>query len=111
MSLFILATGSLILDPKRHTSNGGNIFATATIRAATDEGPALISAIAFGDQVQALLSHRQGSAIAVSGRAKLTEWTGRDSKQNHGLSVVVEQIASASAARRADADRRRGERP
>ena len=110
MSLYILATGSLIADPQRRTGASGKDFATATLRVATDDDAILVSLIAFGEQAESLLAHRVGTTIAVSGRAKLTSWTGKDGAEHHGLSIVAEQIASASAARRADADRRRERR-
>jgi single-stranded DNA-binding protein len=106
MSLHVLATGALISNPQRRTSAGGNIFATGTIRAATEDGAMLISVIAFNDLADELLRHQQGEAIAVAGRAKFTSWTAKDGAEKHGLSVVAEQIASAANARRADADRR-----
>src|ERR1051325_8369349 len=107
MSLFALASGSLIADPNRRTSGKGSDFAIATLRTATEDGSILVSLIAFGVQAEELLGHKQGDALSISGRAKLTEWTGRDGEQHHGLSLVVEQIASAAGARRADAARRR----
>jgi single-stranded DNA-binding protein len=107
MSLYVLATGSLTADPVRRTGASGKDYATASLRVSTDDDPVLISVIAFGEQAEQLLAHRQGSALAVSGRAKLSSWTGRDGAEHHGLSVVAEQVASASAARRAEAERRR----
>jgi single-stranded DNA-binding protein len=109
MSLYTLATGTLIADPVRRSGANGD-FATATIRAATEDGTILVSAIAFSALAEQLLSHHQGDAVAVAGRAKLREWTGQDGAQHHGLSVTVEQLTSAAAARRADAERRRGTR-
>jgi hypothetical protein len=55
---------------------------------------------------EALLEHREGATIAVAGPAKLSEWTGRDGAAKHGLSLIVDQLASAASARRADASRR-----
>lgn len=109
MSLHILASGSLIADPACRTGAKGE-FATATIRTATDDGAILVSVIAFGDEAAQLLAHRQGSAVAIAGRATLRSWTGKDGETKCGLSLVAEQIASASASRRADAERRRGTR-
>ena len=112
MSLHVLATGSLTADPQRRTSKSGNDFATGNIRVATGEGETVfVSLFAFNAQADDLLKHRQGSAIAVPGRAALKSWAGKDGTAKTGLSVVVEQIASASNARRADADRRREARP
>jgi single-stranded DNA-binding protein len=107
MSLHLLATGPLTADPQRRTSQAGKTFSTANLRVSTEDGVTFVSIVAFGDTAEALLAHHQGGTIAVSGRAKLTTWTGRDGTEKNGLSVVVEQIASASAARRADANRRR----
>ena len=109
MSLYLLATGMLISDPARRTGAKGADFATATIRVATDDGAILISAIAFGELAAQLLAQHRGDALAVSGRARLSEWTGRAGETHHGISLVVEQLASASAARRAGAARRQPE--
>lgn len=106
MTLHILTTGALIADPLRRAGAKGD-FATAIVRVATDDDAILISCIAFGDQTERLLGHQQGQVISVSGRASLRSWTGRDGVEKHGLSVVIESIASASSARRADAERRR----
>src|SRR4051794_23086831 len=104
MSFHALVTGALIADPIRRSGANGKGFTTATLRVATDDDAILVSVIAFNDAAETLLEHRHSSTLAVSGRAKLTSWTGRDGAEHHGLSLVIEQIASASAARRADAD-------
>jgi single-stranded DNA-binding protein len=106
MSLFVLATGTLVSDPIRRSGAKGD-FATASLRVATDEGAILVSVIAFSDLASQLLTYQQGSAVAISGRARLSEWVGRDGTEHHGLSLVADQIAGAAAARRADAERRR----
>ncbi len=105
MTLHVLATGTLLADPVARQGAKGQ-FATATIRVATDDGAVLVSAVAFGRLADDLLDRRAGDAVAIAGRARLTEWTGRDGTEHHGVSVVVEQLASAAAVRRADADRR-----
>jgi single-stranded DNA-binding protein len=105
-----LVIGSLIADPVRRTGTSGKDFGTAQIRCATDDDAFLLSVIAFGDTAETLLEHRHGSTLAISGRAKLSSWTGKDGAQHSGMSVVAEQIASASAARRADAKRRQEKR-
>jgi len=106
MTLHVLAVGTLTADPMQRTSQSGNAFATGNIRVITEAEPVFVSLIGFGEQAQELPAHRQGSTIAISGRAKLSTWTGRDGAEKHGFSLVVEQVASASAARRADVDRR-----
>jgi single-strand DNA-binding protein len=111
MSLFILASGSLISAPQRRTSAAGKDFATATLRVSVDGGDVmLVSTVAFGAQAEELLRHQHGEALSISGRARPNEWLGRDGEPHYGLQLVAEQIASASAARRADADRRRSSR-
>ena len=107
MSFFALVAGNLVADPLRRTGQRGD-FATGSVRAHTEGGEyMLVSAIAFGDAAEQLLAHRQGDALALSGRASLRSWTGKDGAEKHGLSLVAEQIASAASARRADAERRR----
>lgn len=106
MSLHVLALGSLVADPVRRTGAKGN-FATATLRVATEDGAILVSAIAFAAAAESLLVLRQGGAVAVSGRARLSKWTSRDGQERHGLAIVAEQVASAGAARRADLEQRR----
>lgn len=111
MSIHLLATGSLVSDPQRRTGKTGADYATANLRCHTENGEyAFISAIAFGDAAAELLRHHQGSTLAISWRAKLQTWVGKDGETKAGLSIVAEQIASAASARRADAERRRGAR-
>jgi single-stranded DNA-binding protein len=107
MSLHILAVGRLLSDPAERTSKAGKTFATGLMRVSIGEGETVLcSIVAFNDQAEQLLAHHQDSTIAVAGPGKLSEWTGRDGAAKHGLSVIAEQIASAGAARRADAKRR-----
>lgn len=107
MSLFTLAAGSLIADPARRSGAKAD-FATGTMRCHTEGGDyTLVSVIAFGLLAERLLAHQQGSSVAVAGRATLRSWVGKDGETKTGLSIVVEQLASASSARRADAERRR----
>lgn len=95
MSLFALASGALIADPQRREGAKGP-FAIATLRVATGgEESALVSIIAFSAEAERLFEYVKGDALAISGRAKLTAWTGRDGAERHGLSIVAEQIASA----------------
>lgn len=103
--LFALATGTLVADPQRREGAKGP-FATASLRvvpstsAQEDGGEAvLVSVIAFGAEGERLLEHRKGAALAISGRARLTAWTGKDGTARHGLSLVAEQIAAAKPRR------------
>lgn len=103
----MLASGALISDPQRRDGAKG-AFTTATICTTGDE-PALVSVIAFGSVGERLLEYSKGDALAVSGRARLTSWTGRHGTEKHGVSVVVDQIAAVKLKpqRRAAAPARR----
>jgi len=45
--------------------------------------------------VEALLAHAKGDTIACAGKAKLSQWTGRDGNEAHGLSMIAERVLSA----------------
>jgi single-stranded DNA-binding protein len=101
MSLYALAAGALSADPRRREGAKGP-FATATLRVATDGDEAiLVPIIAFAEAAERLLEQVKGDSLAVSGRARLTHWIGRDDAERHGLSLVAEQIASAKPRRAA----------
>src|SRR5512144_1505533 len=91
--LTLLATGKLIKDPIKRTSANGKCYCTALLSVPTDDGQALISAIAFTDCAEKLLTHHQGDTISVLGKAKLSEWT-KDGQQKHGLDMVVDRLLS-----------------
>ena len=96
MSLAVLAQGVLVSAPSERTAANGKTFAVAQIRVATDEDPVLASLIVFNDEAKgALLALGKGDSLAVTGRAKLTSWTGRDGESKHGISIVVERAMSA----------------
>ena len=92
----ILVTGTLAADPQRRQAANGNPFATALLRVPTGEESALVSVIVFDPQAcEDLLRLKKGDSVSITGRAKLTAWTGRDGETRHGLSVVAEQVMSA----------------
>jgi single-stranded DNA-binding protein len=93
-SLFALASGALIADPAARDGAKGR-FATATIRAGSGDEAVLVSVIAFSGEAERLLEYGKGDALAVSGRASLRSWVGRDGAEKHGLSIVADQIAAA----------------
>jgi single-stranded DNA-binding protein len=94
MSLYALASGVLTADPQRRQGPKAT-FATGWLRAQDGEDSQFVSLIAFGGRADELLEHAAGDAIAVSGRAKLTAWTGRDGVARHGISITADQIAAA----------------
>ena len=117
MSLHVLVSGPLFADPQRRVGAKG-VFATGTVHVRGDE-PTLVNTIAFQQQAEQLLDLVKGDAIAVSGPARLTSWTGRDGAEKHGLSVIAQQIAALQrrpsaatpglrAKRRSDSVRQRG---
>jgi single-stranded DNA-binding protein len=110
MSFHVLVTGTLTADPTERTGQTGKMFATGNIRCVTEDGSVHFSIIGFGDVASELLKYRQGSTFAVSGRAKCTSWIGQDGSEKRGISITMAQIISASAAQRADADRRKSAR-
>jgi single-stranded DNA-binding protein len=99
MTIHALVAGSLAHDPQQRS---GSIaaFTTGTIRTTNHE---FMFIIAFGAEGGRLLEHSKGDAVAVSGRAKVTSWSGHDGLEKHGLDVVVDQLASGKprATRRA----------
>lgn len=100
MSLDILTTGKLTKPPMRRTGQGGKTYATATMRAATEDGDILVNLIAFGAIADSLLALGAGDSLAVTGRAKVSTWTGKDGTLKTGLSVTAEAIMSLYQARK-----------
>ena len=105
MSFFALVSGTLAADPQARDGQKGQ-FATATIRA--DE--LFASAIAFSEAGEQLLTFSKGDAVAVGGKAKLTQWTGKDGLERHGISITVTQLAAAKPPSRARPATRRTSR-
>lgn len=96
--LNVLCTGTLTGDPvKRQGTKSGRDFATGSLRTPTEGGEAVLcSLIAFDqDAVDGLMAHARGDSIAITGRAKMNSWAGRDGTEQHGLAVVVERVMSA----------------
>jgi single-stranded DNA-binding protein len=100
MSLFILATGTLIADPQRRTSQSGKTFVTGTF-AHADRGR---RRVALGHCLRsgrlcwaAQPEKRRLDSCSITGRAKLTAWTGKDGEHRHGLSVVAERVMTVYA--------------
>lgn len=93
--LSVLLQGQLLNDPQARTSANGRTYATATVRTPTDEDALLCSVICFDDNaVESLLQLGKGDAVAVSGTAKLTKWTGKDGAEHTGLSITGHKVMS-----------------
>jgi single-stranded DNA-binding protein len=91
MSFFVLITGVLSADPQQRTGSTGKPFSTAVIRVGDGDDGFTASCIAFGDAASRLLEFSKGEPIAVSGRAKLSAWVGRDGVEHHGIALTVAQ--------------------
>ena len=107
--IYVMAVGPLVADPQARQGTKGP-FATVAIRTSGDDA-IIVSAIAFNEYAERLLEFVKGDAIAISGRAKLSSWTGRDGTEKHGISVIVEQVASAKPKPRAAKPRRKAAGP
>ena len=92
--LNILASGTLVSDPKSRQSATGKAYTTASMRVPTEDGEAMLaSLIAFNaDAVASILALSKGDCLSVAGRAKLSEWAGQDGVEKRGLSVVADQV-------------------
>jgi len=91
--LNILATGTLVSDPRQRITAAGKAFATCQMRVPAEDSEAtLVSAIAFNvDAVAAILALTKGDSCAIAGRAKLTSWE-KGGEKRLGLSVVADQV-------------------
>ena len=99
MTLYAMDVGTLITDPRSRAGATGP-FTTAPVRVIDGDEATMVSMISFGGNAERLLDFSKGDAITVSGRTRLTNWTGRDGAEKHGISVVVDQIATAKPQRR-----------
>ncbi len=103
MSIVALVTGRLIADPETRTSEGtrGKPYTLAKVAAATDEGSALVSVVAFGSVAEQLAALSKGDTVALSGRAKPTAWQGREGEgPRAGVSMVADHLLTAYHLRR-----------
>jgi single-stranded DNA-binding protein len=98
MSFFALVSGTLAADPQARISSNGKPFAIGSIRAGDGDDALFISWIAFGEHVKRLVDFGKGDALAIGGKAKLTQWVGKDGVKRHGVSLVVETVAAAKPA-------------
>ena len=88
-----LLSGVLHCDPQTRVSRGGQPFTTAKLRADTGDGNTVwCSVIGFGDVGERLAALKAGTAISVSGRAKLSSWLGKSGEPAAGLDLVVDEL-------------------
>jgi N6-adenosine-specific RNA methylase IME4 len=73
MSFFALVSGTLAADPQARISSNGKPFATGSIRAGDGDDAVFVSWIAFNEHVKRLVDFGKGDALALGGKAKLTQ--------------------------------------
>lgn len=82
-----LVTGQLFGEPQRRTSQAGKEFTTGKVRVDGKDGAAVwTSVIAFGELGERLATLRANQAVAISGKAELTAWAGKDTHAGHEAS-------------------------
>lgn len=90
-----LVSGVLHADPQVRTSQTGNSFTTAKLRADDGKGGSVwCNLIAFGPEGERLATLKAGAALSVAGRADLSAWINREGEPKAGLSLVVEELVT-----------------
>ena len=92
MSIAALITGRLVANPEQRTGQKGKPYTLARVAAATEDGDALVSVIAFGTAGEQLAALVKGETVAFTGRAKVSTWQGRDGEHKAGLSVTADAL-------------------
>lgn len=92
-----LVSGKLFGAPTGRTSQSGNRFVTAKVRAAMGEGEALfVNVIAFADDAQsALLALADGDSVALAGMLTPKAWVDRQGEAKPALDLVAHAVLSA----------------
>jgi single-strand DNA-binding protein len=103
MSIEAALFGTLGRDAERKTSKNGKPYLRATIAVSEGEATTWVNATIFDqtaiDNAAKLV---KGARVYVEGRISINEWTDRDGKQRHGLSIMswhcrLAQIGRAKA--------------
>lgn len=89
-----MASGILSTKPKIKTSSNGNLYSSALMRVATDQGYFSVSLIAFKDAGKLLGALDANDQITVSGKASPNEWE-QDGEKRLGLFIVADQVMTA----------------
>ena len=91
-----LISGKLIRDPALKTGPSGKPFCNFLLSVHTgDEGPVVVSGIAFADMAEKIANLKKGDAGAVVGPMKPTTWTDKASgEERHGLNITVQAALS-----------------
>lgn len=92
MSITALIAGKLIADPDRRMGQSGKPFVLAKVSAHDGDADALVSVVAFGPIAEQLGALGKGDAVAVTGRARVTTWEGKDGTSKAGLNLVADAV-------------------
>jgi hypothetical protein len=90
-----VATGTLVSDPVRRTSQKGAVFATGTVRAGSGDAVIFVGIVAFGAAADRLLEPTNGDAVSATGRGELRLCAGRDGAERHGPRIVANEVIAA----------------
>ncbi len=100
MTITALVSGKLIADPESRTGGSGKPFTLAKVGTTTDDGDALVSVIAFGSVAAQLAGLGKGDTVSLTGRGKVSTWTGKDGAMKAGLSLTADALLTAYHLRR-----------
>ena len=88
-------TGRLTRDPELHSSSNGEV-PICSMRLAVDrrgEGAVFCDVKCFRAQANACAKHlSKGSAVGISGRLELDEWTSSDGSKRSRLYVIAQRV-------------------
>ena len=101
----ILASGTLLKDPRHGVSSSGKRWANGLVRCpvsgvkAGENQHQLVSVACFEDQADRLIRLRQGDSVSFSGQGKLVGWE-KDGVERQQLEVIAQEILSIYQARK-----------
>ena len=92
-----LVSGRLLDDPEQRVGKGDSRFVVAKVRAQAGDGDSLIvNVIAFDDApCAALLSLRDGDAVALAGSLTPKAWTDKQGFVKPALDLIARRVLSA----------------
>lgn len=91
--IFAHVAGELIRDPAAKTSASGKPYALLLVRVGSGETSLVVSALVFGDLVEAALALEKGDIVSVYGRASLSVYQ-REGHATVSASVFVSKLLS-----------------
>jgi single-strand DNA-binding protein len=112
MSAQVAAYGRLGADPVQRQSQGGKVWATASIAVAlaedNDTPPQWFGVVAFGRTAEILCRHAKGDLVSVSGRLQLNRYRDRDGNEREQMQVLANTVISARTVRSSGGQKRGG---